>query len=68
MNVTKKHFYTVDEARETLGPVLSKCMFYKLIKQGEIPTVTIGPRKFITAGWVNRLIEQSTLAEVRNDA
>ena len=51
--------YTIKEARELLGGMGQNTM-YRLLNRGDLPTVVIGSRRFISAEAIADLIERST--------
>jgi hypothetical protein len=50
--------FSIDEARVRLGKI-SRNSLYALLKSGVLPSVTIGCRRFISAGAIDELIRQS---------
>jgi excisionase family DNA binding protein len=51
--------YTIKEARELLGRI-SRNSIYALLRSGELPSVVIGCRRFISAAAISDLITKST--------
>lgn len=57
---TEKLLYTVEESLESNGGVLpmSKSAVYKLIREGKIPSKSIGKRVFILKSFFDDLVNQ----------
>jgi hypothetical protein len=51
--------YSIDEARIRLGKI-SRNSLYSLLRSGALPSVTIGCRRFISAGAIDALIQASS--------
>ena len=65
---TLKKFYSIDEAVWALDHCVSRSTMYKLVHAKQIPTVQIGPRVFITGGWIAKQLSLAEKAEVQKDA
>lgn len=57
-----KTLYSVDEVLECNGGILplSKSAVYKLIREGEIPSKSLGKRVFILGSFIESLKNQNT--------
>jgi len=51
--------YSIQEARKLLGGI-SRNTIYQLLRSGELPSVVIGCRRFISAAAITELITRST--------
>jgi excisionase family DNA binding protein len=51
--------YSITEARELLGK-MSRNMIYDLLRSGELPSVVIGCRRYISAEAISELVKKST--------
>ena len=51
--------YSITEARELLGK-MSRNMIYDLLRSGELPSVVIGTRRYISAEAISELVKKST--------
>ena len=51
--------YSITEARELMGR-MSRNMIYGLLRTGELPSVVIGGRRFISAEAISALVKRST--------
>lgn len=58
--MANKILYTVDEVLECNGGILplSKSAVYKLIREGTIPSKSLGKRVFILGGFIDDLMKQ----------
>jgi Helix-turn-helix domain len=54
-----RKLYSIKEARELLGGI-SRNGIYALLRTGELPSVVIGCRRFISDAAISTLISQST--------
>jgi excisionase family DNA binding protein len=51
--------YSIQEARRLLGGI-SRNTIYKLLRSGELPSVVIGCRRFISSAAIAELVARST--------
>ena len=51
--------YSITDARELLGK-MSRNMIYGLLRSGELPSVVIGTRRYISAEAISELVKKST--------
>ena len=51
--------YSITDAREMLGK-MSRNMIYGLLRSGELPSVVIGTRRYISAEAISELVKKST--------
>lgn len=51
--------YSIADARELLGK-MSRNMIYGLLRSGELPSVVIGTRRYISAEAIAELVRKST--------
>lgn len=54
--------YSIKEARQLLGGI-SRNSIYALLRSGDLPSVVIGCRRFITQTEIAALVERSTTTE-----
>ena len=51
--------YSIQEARKLLGGI-SRNTIYQLLRNGELPSVVIGCRRFVSDSAISELIDRST--------
>jgi excisionase family DNA binding protein len=57
-----KDLYSIEEARELLGGI-SRNSIYHLLRDGRLPSVPIGRRRFISAAAIDAFIVASTTTD-----
>ena len=57
-----RELYSIEQARKLLGGI-ARNTIYELIRDGELPTVPIGRRRFISAAAIEAFIATSTTTE-----
>jgi excisionase family DNA binding protein len=54
--------YSIKEAQEQLGGI-SRNSIYRLLNEGNLTSVVLGSRRFITAAAIAELVEKSSASE-----
>jgi hypothetical protein len=62
MNPKERALYSITEARQLLGGI-SRGMIYGLLNSGELASVVIGSRRFISPAAIADLISKSTTTQ-----
>ena len=57
--MSNRVLYSITDARELLGK-MSRNMIYGLLRSGELPSVIIGCRRYISAEAISELVKKST--------
>ena len=57
--MNERMLYSITEARELMGK-MSRNMIYGLLRTGELPSVVIGGRRFISAEAIAALVKRFT--------
>ena len=60
--MSSKDLYSIEEARELLGGI-SRNSIYHLLRDGRLPSVPIGRRRFISAAAIDAFIVASTTTD-----
>jgi predicted DNA-binding transcriptional regulator AlpA len=58
----ERALYSIKEARELLGGI-SRNSIYALLRDGSLPSVVLGCRRFVSGAAITELINQSTTTE-----
>lgn len=57
--MTDRDLYSIDEARERLGGI-SRNSLYQILRTGQLASVVIGGRRFVSAAAIAQFIARST--------
>lgn len=63
----ERDLYSIDEARERLGGI-SRNSIYQILRTGQLASVVIGSRRFVSAAAIAQLITKSTTTESPTEA